>query len=78
MDIKAKIEEVVAKIKANPNLLADFKSNPIKVVESIIGVDIPDDVENQIVSGVKGALAKADVQDAASGVVDKVKGLFGN
>ncbi|MBP5159576.1 MAG: hypothetical protein ILP10_04690 [Lachnospiraceae bacterium] len=86
MDVKAKIEEIVAKIKSNPNLMSDFTSNPVKTVESIIGIDIPDGIEDQIVAGVKSALSgitggKKD--DAASGgnllenAVDSVKGLFG-
>ena len=38
MDIKAKIEEIVAKIKAEPDFANDFKANPVKAVEKVLGV----------------------------------------
>ena len=44
MDIKAKIEEIVEKIKADENFAEDFKKDPVKSVESVTGVDLPDDM----------------------------------
>lgn len=70
MDIKAKIEEVVNKIKADPNFAADFQKEPVKAVERVLGVDLPDDVINNIIDGVK---AKINVDDIKS----KIGGLFG-
>ncbi len=72
MDIKEKIEEIVKKIKADPKLLASFKDEPVKTVESLIGVDLPDGAVEQVVSGVKTAMTA----DQASGIVDKIKNLF--
>ena len=43
MDIKAKIDEIVAKIKSDKTFSAKFADNPIKAVESVLGVDLPDD-----------------------------------
>ena len=43
MDIKAKIEEVVARIKEDKDFSAKFSNDPIKAVETVIGVDLPDD-----------------------------------
>ena len=43
MDIKAKAAELIDKIKDDPALLRQFRENPVKVVESIIGMDLPDD-----------------------------------
>jgi hypothetical protein len=37
MDIKAKINELVEKIKGDKNLLASFKAEPIKTIEKLIG-----------------------------------------
>lgn len=70
MDIKAKIDEVVEKVKADPNFAEKFKSEPIKAVEEVLGVDLPDDMIKNIIDGVK---AKINV----SGVMDKLGGLFG-
>lgn len=72
MDIKAKVEEIVAKVKGNPNLMEDFKKDPEKTVEQIAGVDLPDGIADQVVNGVKAALAG----DKLGGVADKIKGLF--
>ena len=72
MDIKAKIDEVVKKVQGDPAIAKDFEKEPVKTVESIIGVDLPDDVVNNVVDGVK---AKVSV-DKASGIVDKIKDIF--
>ncbi|MCR4780316.1 MAG: hypothetical protein K5876_04375 [Ruminiclostridium sp.] len=73
MDIKAKIDEVVAKVQAEPDLMDKFQKNPVQAVEGIIGVDLPDDVINGIVDGVKAKLGI----DSAAGLIDKIGGLFG-
>ena len=73
MDIKAKIEEIVKKVQADPNLLASFQKDPVKTIEGLSGIDIPDGMEEQIVGGVKAALA-GDMLSQAAGAV---QGLFG-
>lgn len=70
MDIKAKIDEVVNKVKSDKNFAEKFKSEPIKAVEEVLGVDLPDDVINNIIDGVK---AKVNVD----GIKNKLGGLFG-
>ena len=70
MDIKAKIEEIVAKVKNDENFAAEFKADPVKAVEKAVGVDLPDDQINAIVDGIK---AKVSVD----GVKDKLGGILG-
>lgn len=53
MDIRARIDEIVNRVKSDPDIAAKFQKDPIKTVEGIIGVDLPDDVIKQIVDGVK-------------------------
>lgn len=72
MDIKATITSTVEKITKDKTLMEQFKSNPVKAVESVIGVDLPDDVIKQVVEGVK---AKINVNQA-TGLLAKIKGLF--
>ncbi|MBR5421204.1 MAG: hypothetical protein IK115_08675 [Lachnospiraceae bacterium] len=72
MDIKAKIEQIVAKVKGDPKLMESFKKDPVKTIESLAGVDIPDGAEDKIVSGVKAALTG----DKLSGAVEAVKKLL--
>ena len=73
MDIKAKINEIVDKIKSSPNLMKQFKSNPVKVIEGLIGIDLPDDQLKVVVDGVK---AKMNL-DSISDIAGKIGGIFG-
>ena len=73
MDIKAKINEIVDKIKSSPDLLKQFKSNPAKVIEGLIGIDLPDDQLKVVVDGVK---AKMNL-DSISDIAGKIGGIFG-
>ena len=72
MDIKAKITEIVDKIKKDPSMKDEFMKNPEKAIEKVIGVDIPDGAIDTVVSGVKAKLAG----DSLSGAVDSIKKLF--
>ena len=64
MDIKEKINEVVEKITKDKTLQEKFQKEPIKAVESILGVDLPDDVIMKIVEGVKGKISVDKISDA--------------
>ncbi len=64
MDIKEKIEEVVEKITKDDEIKDLFKKDPVKAVEKVLGVDIPDDITEKIVDGVKGKMAIDSVSDA--------------
>lgn len=70
MDIKAKIDEIVDKVKNDKAFADKFKSEPVKAVEDVVGVDLPDDQIKGLVDGVK---AKVDL----GGIADKIGGLFG-
>lgn len=63
MDIKAKAAELVQQIKEDPSLLKQFRENPVKVVEALIGMDLPDDQINQLAQLIK---AKIDLDKAGS------------
>ena len=56
MDIKAKIEEIVGKLKSDKDLMSKFTSNPIGTVEGLIGIDLPDDQVKAIVDGIQAKL----------------------
>lgn len=72
MDIKKKVEELVEKIQKNPKLLTEFKENPVKVVEAIVGMDLPDKEIMQLAELVK---AKIDM-DKVSDLLGGLGGLF--
>ena len=70
MDIKAKINELVEKIKSDKNLGAKFAKDPIGTVEGLIGIDLPNDQVQKIVDGIK---AKINLDNIGG----KLGGLFG-
>lgn len=72
MDIKEQIASVVEKISKDEALQAQFKKDPVKAVEQLLGVDLPDDVINKIVDGVKAKLTG----DKVAGALDSLKKLF--
>ena len=73
MDIKAKIEEVVKKLTSDKTLLAKFETNPVSVIEELVGIDLPDDQVNQLIDGVKAKLQL----DKLGGMLGGLGGLFG-
>ena len=67
-DIKTKIEELVEKIRKDPARLKSFQADPIRTVEDLLGVDLPDDKLQPLVAGVKAKLAAADMGDVLGGL----------
>lgn len=74
MDVKAKIDEIVKKVKSDDAFAEKFKKDPVKAVEGVLGVDLPDEQINSLVSGVKAKLKLDGKGDG--GLLDKAKGLF--
>ena len=68
MDIKATVEKTVKKLMDNPALLKKFEKEPVKVIEELIGVDLPDDVVEPLIDGIKVKLAATKVGDALEGL----------
>ena len=66
MDIQKIITDAVAKLKADDKLLENFKKNPTKVLETLVGIDLPDDQIEKLVEAVKAKIN-----------LDKVGGLLG-
>lgn len=73
MDIQKIITEAVKALTENEDLLKAFNENPVKVLESKLGIDLPDDKVNAVVAGIK---AKLNLDDALE-VAGKLAGLFG-
>ena len=69
---KEMINKLVDSVTKDKNLMDLFKKDPVKAVEKVLGVDLPDDVIDKVVDGVK---AKISV-DKVSGALGKLKKLF--
>ncbi|MCI8738876.1 MAG: hypothetical protein HFG10_02040 [Oscillibacter sp.] len=67
-DVKEKVEEIAKKLQANPALLKSFQADPIKTVEKLVGVDLPDEQLKPVVAGIKAKLAASDLGDKLEGL----------
>lgn len=71
--IKDKVDDIVDKIKSDKTLMTRFKTEPVKVVEELIGMDLPDDQIEKLADAVK---AKIDL-DKIGDALGALGGLFG-
>lgn len=69
--IKDIIEDVVNKIKSDKDFAKKFNDDPVKTLEGVIGIDLPDDKINEVIDMIK---AKIKIDD--SKVLGKLKNLF--
>lgn len=77
MDIKAKIEEFVEKIKGDKDLLAKFKKDPIKTVEGLLGIDLPEEQVKKIAEGIKAKIDIENITGKVNDIGDKLEGVLG-
>lgn len=68
--IKEKLEEIVEKIKKDDKLLEKFQDEPVKTIEELIGIDLPDDQVEKLVDAVKAKIT-------VDGIGSLLGGLFG-
>jgi len=72
-DIKAKVEEIVKKLKDDDKLMDLFKKDPVAALEKVTGLDLPDDKIDAVIDAVKAKIKLDDVGDVLKGI----GGLFG-
>lgn len=68
IDIKAKTGELAAKLQKGPALLQSFRKDPVKTLEQLAGVDLPGELLQPLVAGVKAKLAAAGLGDKPGGL----------
>ena len=71
MDIKSIITEAVEKITSDEKILENFKKNPIKTVEGLTGIDLPDDQLEKVVEGIKAKVNLDKIGGALGGLFGK-------
>ena len=79
MDIKEKIESVVEKLTKNPDIMKKFEKEPVKVIERIAKVDLPDELVEKVIDGVKAKITLDkidDVVDTVGDIAGALKKLF--
>ncbi len=71
--LKDKIDQIVDQVKNDKDIAAKFQKDPIALVESLLGVDLPNDQIQAVVDAVK---AKVDL-DKVGDLLGGLGGLFG-
>lgn len=79
MDIKEIIENLVEEISKNKNIKEEFEKEPVKVIERIAKVDLPDELVEKVIDGVKAKITLDkidDVVDTVGDIASALKKLF--
>ena len=90
MDIMNKLGEIVEKIKQDKDFAKKFKADPVKAVEGLLGVNLPNDQIDKLIKAVKAQVdldkigdlldgdgdGKLELDDVA-GALGKLGGMFG-
>ena len=79
VNIKEIIENIVEEITKNKNIKDDFEKEPVKVIERITNVDLPDELVEKVVDGVKAKITMdkvGDIADTVSDLAGSLKKLF--
>ena len=92
-DIKAIIDKLSQKFGSDSSALVGFFKSPVKTIESLTGINLPDEKVKSVVDGIKAkisggelklpdgigldSLLKASDGKDAEGVLGKIKNLFG-
>ena len=71
-EIKVLIKKLADKVQSDDEIKELFRKDPIKAVEKILGVDLPDDVVKKIIDGVKASITIEDAKD----LLGSLKKLF--
>lgn len=72
MDISKQVNDIVKKVQSDKSFAAKFKSDPVKAIESALGVNLPDDQIKPLIAGVNTKLAAGK----AGGIAGAFKKLF--
>lgn len=64
MDIKEMITDLVEKITKDKDLKEQFEKEPVKAIEKLVGKDLPDDMVEKVIDGVKAKISVDKVSDA--------------
>ena len=83
MELKEIIAKVEEKLKNDDGFKAELMKNPVKTLEDLLGIDIPEDTLKQVMDTVKDKvdLKEADgfikeVEEKLGGVEKVIEGLF--
>ncbi len=77
--IQKKAESVISKVKSDPQFATKFATEPVKAVEEVLGVDLPDEQVKGLIEVVKKNVSVGDVVNklASGDVAGTISGIIG-
>ena len=92
-DIKAIIDKITEKFGKDSSAIVGFFKDPVKSIESITGINLPDEKVKSVIDGIKAKISGGEIKlpdgigldsllkssegKEAEGVLGKIKNLFG-
>ena len=73
INIKEIINDAVEKIMKDEKLQKQFATEPVKALEKLLNVDLPDDLVEKVIDGIKAKIAVDKLGDAADKIGDAAK-----
>ncbi len=64
-DLKKIISDAVEKISKDEDLQKQFMKEPVKALEKVLNIDLPDELIEKVVDGIKAKITADQLSDAA-------------
>ena len=77
MDIKAKIEEIIEKVKNDSSIQEKFKSDPEGTVKGLVGEAADNETISKIIEAVKNAIGGGALDGIKEKISDALGGILG-
>lgn len=72
VEVLGKVDDVVKELKDNDELREKFKDEPVKTLEELTGLDLPDEKVKKVVDLIEAKIDNADVDDKIAALGDKL------
>lgn len=71
IDIKKIADKIIDSVGKDPKLISNLTKDPIKVVEKLTGIDLPDEKVGALIKEVKTKLSKVDTKKLDAAKIEK-------
>lgn len=78
MDIKETVDKVISKAKDDKEFKEKLHKEPVKALEELLGVNLPDEQVKAVLEGVKSNIHLDKAGDLVESVEDKIHDVVGN
>ena len=72
MKVLGKVDDVVRELKNNDEMRAKFKDEPVKTIEEMTWLDLPDEKVEKVIDLIEAKIDDADVDEKIAALGDKL------